>query len=82
MTENHRAGLERTKNLLKEKLLRWMPEPGRYPTAIEGLTIVRRDEVTQPENCFHRSLVGVIVQGFKRSVVRSEEYRLGRMFAW
>lgn len=77
MTENHRAGLERTKNLLKEKLLRWTPEPGRYPTAVEGLTIVRRDEVNQPENCFHKPLVGVIVQGFKRSIIGSEEYRYG-----
>jgi AraC-like DNA-binding protein len=77
MTENDRAGLERTKNLLKEKLLRWMPGPGRYPTAVEGLTIVRRDEVNQPENCFHEPLVGVIVQGFKRSIIGSEEYRYG-----
>jgi AraC-like DNA-binding protein len=77
MTENDRASLERTKNLLKEKLLRWMPVPGRYPTAIEGLTIVRRDEVNQPENCFHEPLVGIIVQGFKRSIIGTEEYSYG-----
>ncbi len=77
MTESDHAGLERTKNLLKEKLLRWMPGPGRHPTAVEGLTIVRRDEVNQPENCFHQPLVGVIVQGFKRSIIGSEEYRYG-----
>jgi len=77
MTENDRAGLERTKNLLKGKLLRWMPGTGRYPTAIEGLTIVRRDEANQPENCFYKPLVAVIVQGFKRSIIGSEEYRYG-----
>ncbi|MEN6438969.1 MAG: AraC family transcriptional regulator [Syntrophobacter sp.] len=77
MTENDRARMERTKILLKETLLRWMPGPGRYPTAVEGLTIVRRDEVNQPENCFHKPLVGVIVQGFKRSIIGSEEYRYG-----
>lgn len=77
MMENDRAGIERTKKLLKEKLLGWMPGPGRYPTAIEGLTIVRRDAVNQPENCFHRPLVGVIVQGSKRSIIGSEEYRYG-----
>ncbi len=77
MTENDHAGLERTKNLLKEKLLRWMPGSGRYPTAIEGLTIFRRDEANQPENCFYKPLVAVIVQGFKRSIIGSEEYRYG-----
>ena len=77
MTENDRARLERTKNLLKEKLLGWMPGSGRYPTAVEGLTTVRRDEVNQPENCFHKPLVGVIVQGLKRSIIGSEEYRYG-----
>jgi AraC-like DNA-binding protein len=41
------------------------------------LTTIRRDEVNQPENCFHKPLVGVIVQGFKRSIIGSEEYRYG-----
>jgi len=77
MTETDRAGLARTNDLLKEKLLRWMPRTGDYPTAIEGFTIFRRDEANQPENCFYKPLVGVIVQGFKRSIVGSEEYRYG-----
>jgi len=77
MTESDRAGLARTNNLLKEKLLRWMPKTGDYPTAIEGFTIFRRDEANQPENCFYKPLVGVIVQGFKRSIIGSEEYRYG-----
>ena len=78
MTQNDRAGLERTNNLLKEKLLRWMPGTGDYPTAIEGLSIHRRDEANKPENCFYKPLVAVIVQGFKRSVIGSEEYRYGQ----
>ncbi len=77
MTESDRAGLERTSSLLKEKLLRWMPGTGDYPTAIEGLTIFRRDEPNQRENCFYKPLVAVIVQGFKRSIIGSEEYRYG-----
>ena len=77
MTENDHAGLERTNNLLKEKLLRWMPRTGDYPTAVEGFTVFRRDEANQPENCFYKPLVGVIVQGFKRSIIGSEEYRYG-----
>jgi len=77
MKENDRAGLARTNNLLKEKLLRWMPGTGDYPTAIEGLAMHRRDEANKPENCFYKPLVAVIVQGFKRSVIGSEEYRYG-----
>ncbi|MGO9137526.1 MAG: AraC family transcriptional regulator N-terminal domain-containing protein [Syntrophales bacterium] len=77
MIEGDRAGLARTNNLLKEKLLRWMPGSGDYPTAIEGLTIFRRDKANQLENCFYKPLVAVIVQGFKRSVIGSEEYRYG-----
>jgi len=77
MAESGRAGLARTNNLLKEKLLRWVRKTGDYPTAIEGLAIHRRDEANQPENCFYKPSVGVIIQGFKRSVIGSEEYRYG-----
>jgi len=77
MTESDRAGLARINNLLKEKLLRWMPGTGDYPTAIEAFRIFRRDEANQPVNCFYEPHVGVIVQGFKRSVIGSEEYRYG-----
>jgi AraC-like DNA-binding protein len=77
MKENDRASLARTNNLLKEKLLRWMPEPGRYPTAIEGLTIARRHDAKDLENCVYKPLVAVVVQGSKRSVIGSEEYRYG-----
>jgi AraC-like DNA-binding protein len=78
MTENGRADLERTNNLLKEKLLRLMPETGRYPTAIEGLMTSRRDKATPVENCFYKPLIGVTVQGFKRSIIGSEEYSYGK----
>jgi len=78
MTESDRAGLSRINNLLKEKLLRWMPGTGRYPTAIEGLAIFRRDNPTQGENCIYQPLVAVLVQGSKRSIIGSEEYRYGK----
>jgi len=77
MTENDRACLARANNLLKEKLLRWLPEPGRYPTAIEGLMISRRHDAKKLENCIYKPLVAVVVQGSKRSVIGSEEYRYG-----
>ena len=77
MTENDRACLARANYLLKEKLLRWLPEPGRYPTAIEGLMISRRHDAKELENCIYKPLVAVVVQGSKRSVIGSEEYRYG-----
>lgn len=78
MTENDRAHLERTNNLLKEKLLRWMPGSGDYPTAIDGVTIFRRDGVTQNDCSIYKPLVAVVVQGYKRSIIGSEEYSYGK----
>lgn len=77
ITTDARANLERTNRLLKEELLRWLPKSGRYPTAVKGLSISRHDEPNQSENCFYSPVVGVVVQGFKRSMIGSEEYRYG-----
>jgi AraC-like DNA-binding protein len=77
MTQGSHTELTTAGNLLKEKLLRRMPESGKFSTAIEALTMARRDQPNQLENCFSRPLVGVIVQGFKRSVIGSQEYCYG-----
>lgn len=77
MKENDRADLARTNNLLKVKLLRLLPEPGRYPTAIEGFMISRRHDAKELTDSVYRPLVAVIVQGSKRSIIGSEEYRYG-----
>jgi AraC-like DNA-binding protein len=62
---------------LKEKMLRRTPKTGLYQTDIEGLRLSRRDEPNKVENCFYEPSVAVIVQGFKRSVVGSQEYCYG-----
>ena len=77
MKGNERARLARTNSLLKEKLLRRLPEPGRYPTAIEGFMISRRHDAKELENCVYKPLVAVVLQGTKRSVIGSEVYRYG-----
>ena len=77
MKGNERERLAKTNSLLKEKLLHWMPEPGRYPTAIEGFMISRRHDAKELENCVYKPLVAVVLQGSKRSVIGSEEYRYG-----
>jgi AraC-like DNA-binding protein len=77
MKETDRAAVASTNALLKEKLLRRLPEAGRYPTPIEGFMISRRHDAKELENCVYKPLVAVVVQGSKRSVIGSEEYRYG-----
>lgn len=77
MAREIQAEPERAMRLLKEKLLRRMPRPGKFATAVEGLGMARREEVEKPEVCFNRPIVAVVVQGFKRSLIGSEEFRYG-----
>ena len=77
MEEEERAELTRVNNLLKEKLLRRLPAPGLYATAIEGFMIARHHDAKEIQNCIYRPLVAVVVQGSKRSLIGSEEYRYG-----
>jgi AraC-like DNA-binding protein len=65
------------KDRLKAMLLRRLPPQARITTEIDGLTLSRRDTVNQPESCFYRPTVGVVIQGFKRSIIGNEEYRYG-----
>lgn len=67
----------RINSLLKEKILRRLPGQGVSVTDVPGLRISRRDEPNKVENCFSEPIAGVIVQGFKRSLIGSEEYRYG-----
>lgn len=77
MTESERAELMKDNSLLKELLLKRMPEPGKCSTAVEGLSMSRRESDVHVENCFYRPSVGLVVQGSKRSVVGSDEYSYG-----
>lgn len=64
-------------SLLKELLLKRMPEPGKCSTAVEGLFMSRRESDVHVENCFYSPSVGLVVQGSKRSIVGSDEYSYG-----
>ncbi|MDR1776956.1 MAG: AraC family transcriptional regulator [Desulfovibrio sp.] len=66
-----------TRERLKEQILRLLPELGRFPTAIPGLTLSRREDVDEIHNMFYTPVVGVIVQGSKCAIVGEEEYRYG-----
>ena len=77
MTEQDRAEVARVNSLLKEKILQWLPGPGKLQTAIPGLALAHRTEANQSEHIFGNPCVGVIVQGNKCSVMGSREYRYG-----
>ena len=77
MTEAERAAVIKESSLLKEYLLKCMPEPGKFSTAIEGLSMLRRESGSHVENCFYKPSIGLIVQGNKHSRVGSEEYTYG-----
>lgn len=62
---------------LKNKLLQKLTTPKRLATAIDGLMLSRQHEEQKNENCFYRPTIGLVVQGFKRSIIGSEEYQYG-----
>ena len=69
--------LETSKALLREKLLGLTSETGNFDTAIPGVRLHRRNEAGRLENCVNKAHATVVVQGFKRSVIGSTEYRYG-----
>lgn len=72
------ASLERTNELLKEKMLQWLPKQDRISTLIDGLMLSRKDETDKMESCFYHPVIGVVVQGAKRSLIGNSEYRYGQ----
>lgn len=65
---------ERIKEALKEIIVRKMPTPGKYVTAIRELTLSRREEINKADNCFGKPSVAVIVQGTKCAIIGEREY--------
>lgn len=62
---------------LKDRLMELMPTAQRMNSAVEGLALLRREAPSMGESCFYRPLVGVTVQGRKRSMVANNEYVYG-----
>ena len=61
---------------LRDVILRHMETPGARPSAVEGLTLVRREESNSSERCFEKPLASVILQGIKKSTIGLQEYEL------
>ena len=75
MADGMDSALKQINEELKELLLRHMPCPGKYTTAIKGLTLSRRQEINKTDSCFGNPSVAAIVQGGKCAIVGGEEYR-------
>ncbi len=69
--------LEQTNALLKERMLKWLPEQGRITTIIEGLMLSRSDEISPVQSCFYQPTIAIVAQGAKRSKIGNKEYRYG-----
>jgi AraC-like DNA-binding protein len=54
-----------------------MPKPGAYETGLAGVRTYRRDETTEPQTCFYRPMIVKMVQGCKRALMGTDEYRYG-----
>lgn len=77
MTDDLRVDMEKSKDLLKQRLINRMPEPGNYETGLPGVHTHRRNETNPPENCFYRPVIVKMVQGHKRVTMGTEEFRYG-----
>lgn len=62
---------------LKQLVVQHTATPGDVNTPVAGLVLHRRDHPNKPENCFTCPIVALTLQGQKRTMVGSEEYRYG-----
>lgn len=67
--------VKRVNEELKKAMVRRVPNPGKYATAIQGLTFSRRQEINKADNCFGKPSVAVIVQGSKCAIIGERECR-------
>lgn len=58
-------------------LLPIIPEAGKFPTTIAGLSLTRWNEAGQNDVCFFAPAVGIIVQGRKESLIGGSVLRYG-----
>lgn len=68
---------ELPKALLRDRILRHMPEPGRLETALPGIALTRYDCETAPEKCLCSPMAALVVQGFKHAFYGERETNYG-----
>ncbi|MGN1038074.1 MAG: AraC family transcriptional regulator N-terminal domain-containing protein [Mailhella sp.] len=73
MNDDRQEKIKEINKKLKELLLRHIKAPAICPSAIQGLTLVRRESVNCSERCFEKPLAAVVIQGSKHSTVGTQE---------
>ena len=63
---------------LTEKIRRWAPVTGDYLTGVDGLLLLRRDEVFRHDNSYAEPRLVVGLQGCKYTVAGQSEYWVGQ----
>ena len=61
---------------LKRLLLRHLEQPAIRPTAVAGLTLVRREAANSSERCFEKPLASILVQGNKHTVIGTHAFSI------
>lgn len=69
MDSDRQERIARINQKLREVILRHMEASDARPSAVKGLTLVRRDETNSSERCFEKPLASVVVQGSKKSTI-------------
>lgn len=74
---NEISRLEQTNTILKNLLLKLLPQELKTTTIIEGLSLSRRDQVRPTQQCFFQPTIAIVVQGEKLSKVGNKDYQYG-----
>lgn len=74
MTEQEREKAAAINAELKQLLLSHLHGPTILQTAVEGLTLVRREAANRSERCFEKPLASILVQGRKHSVIGARAF--------
>ncbi len=64
--------MEAKYNAIRDIILRNIPDAGNYPTSINGVRIVRRDEPTEFLRCFYNPSCILVLQGIKNMLYGEE----------
>ena len=64
--------MESKYNLIQDIILKHIPGSGNYPTSINGVRIVRRDEPTEFLRCFYNPSCILVLQGLKQMLYGEE----------
>ena len=77
MPDSSRVDFDKSREALREILLRRMPHAGDYPTRIEGLVLHRFNSGADPKPYFYEPVIIVVIQGKKRVRIGEQDIAYG-----